>query len=178
MPISCCLGGISSESCELSWSAGLSVVLRPPGVDDGGLAAKQAAVSTALVTNQNQISKGPLQTLQAVGGLELAAMAGAYLEAASQRTPIIVDGFVSGVAALVATRMDPRVTQCLFLSHRSAELGTRLLVEQLGGDAPALDMGMRLGEGTGAVLCLPLLRSAAAVMKDMAALKDVLAAQQ
>eukprot|EP00775_Hariotina_reticulata_P010334 gene10334-10491_t len=150
---------------------------RGTGVDDAGLAAKQAAVAAALSINQHHIGNGPLQALQAVGGLELAAMAGAYLEAASQCMPVIVDGFVSGVAALVAARLDHAARQCLFLSHRSAELGTQLLVEQLGGDAPVLDMGMRLGEGTGAVLCLPLLRSAAAVMTDMAALEDVLAGQ-
>lgn len=132
-------------------------------------------MTAALSLNQELIQSGPLGALQAVGGLELAAMVGAYLAAAERQVPVIVDGFVSGAAALTAVRHQPDVSQCLFISHQSAEAGTQRLLAELG-QLPVLDMGLRLGEGTGAVLSVPLLRSAAAMVSDMASLEDVLAA--
>jgi nicotinate-nucleotide--dimethylbenzimidazole phosphoribosyltransferase len=124
-------------------------------------------------------------------------MVGAYLAAASKNIAVIVDGFISGSAALVACTIDPEVERCLFWSHKSAEQGATLLMQtvretvvmtsndgsgsssnyndnSLKGVIPILDMGLKLGEGTGAVLALPILRSAAAVMTNMAALKDIL----
>lgn len=145
------------------------------GVDNAGLSAKQQVVAAALTANQQLIQSGPLGALQAVGGLELAAMTGAYIAAAERQMPAIVDGFVSGAAALAAVRQHPEVAQCLFLSHTSAEAGTQRLLAELG-QLPVLDMGLRLGEGTGAVLSLPLLRSAAAMVSDMASLDEVLTA--
>ena len=88
--------------------------------------------------------------------------------------PTVVDGFISGVAALLALRLlDPGVDSCLFWSHRSQELGAVALLQEVGAQPP-LDMHLRLGEGTGAVLAVPLLRSAAALMTHMAALQDLL----
>lgn len=145
------------------------------GVDDAGLSAKQQVIAAALAINQPYIQSGPLSALQAVGGLELAAMTGAYLAAARLQVPVIVDGFVSGAAALAAVREQPEVAQCLFLSHSSAEAGTKRLLAEIG-QLPVLDMGLRLGEGTGAVLSVPLLRSAAVMVSNMASLEDVLAA--
>lgn len=136
---------------------------------------KQQVVTTALEVNKQLIQSGPLGALQAVGGLELAAMVGAFTAAADRQMPVIVDGFISGTAALAAVRHRPDVSGCLFMSHVSAEGGAQLLLKELG-QLPALDMGLRLGEGTGAVLSLPLLRSAAAVVSDMGSLDDVLAA--
>lgn len=183
------------------------------GVDDAGLEAKQRAVAAALEVNAALIASGKaLDALQAVGGLEIAAMAGACLEAARQGVPIVVDGFISGAggrcqhgaclagaviglhalgaaacraragaAALAAVRHEPTVARVLFLSHQSAEKGAQIVCRALqacaGPDAlppPALDLGMRLGEGTGAVLMLPLLRTAAAVMSRMATLQEAL----
>lgn len=98
-------------------------------------------------------------------------MVGAFLEASDTRTAAVVDGFVSGVAALVAVRMQPAVSEVLFGSHRSAEKGTGVLLDALQLEAP-LDGNMRLGEGTGAVLAVGLLRAAAALY-GMATLADV-----
>lgn len=136
-------------------------------------------MAAAVAAHAQLIAQGPLHALQAVGGLELAAMAGAFLEASKRSMPVVVDGFVSGAAALAALMHAPSLQRCLFLSHASAEAGTALLLERLsalGAGAPALHMQLRLGEGTGALLALPLLRSAAAVMSHVASLQDVMVA--
>jgi len=147
-----------------------------------GLKGKQAVVQEAVCVNQDLVRTGPLGALQAVGGLELAAMTGAFLEAADRGMPAVVDGYISAAAALAASRQRPdKVQRCLFLSHQSMEAkggaGVRVMHELNCGMPAMLQLGMRLGEGTGAVLALPLLRSGAAIMRDMAALEDVLAAQ-
>lgn len=113
--------------------------------------------------------------LEAVGGLELAAMVGAYLQAADMRVAAIVDGFVSGAAALVAVRMQSNVHDVLFGSHASSEKGTRVLLKALELVVP-LDGGLRLGEGTGAVLAVGVLRAAAALLTDMGTLEEVIGA--
>ena len=146
------------------------------GLDDAGLQLKRDTVAAALAANATALASGePLAALAAVGGLELAAMAGAFLEAGRRGVPCIVDGFISSVAALAAARADPLVAPCLFWSHASAERGAAAAAAAAGG-RPALDMGLRLGEGTGAVLCVPLLRSAAAVLSQMVSLEDAVAA--
>lgn len=149
---------------------------RPTGVDTAGLQAKQHSVAAALAHHALSTSTPPLTVLAAVGGVEIAAMVGAYLEASDTRIAAVVDGFVSGVAALVAVRMQPAVSEVLFGSHRSAEKGTALLLDALQLSAP-LDANMRLGEGTGAVLAVAMLRGAAALF-GMANLADVVAAQK
>lgn len=185
-----CVGelGIGNTTAAAALVAALCPDLSPAdvcgrgtGVNDEGLGVKQAVVQQALAVNQELIQQGPLQALQAVGGLELAAMSGAFCEAARLGLPVVVDGYISGAAALVALRHDPeRVAKVLFLSHQSTEAqhcGGQRLLQELGCGPPPLQLGFRLGEGTGAVLALPLLRSAAAIMSKMAALDDVLAAQ-
>lgn len=152
---------------------------RGTGLDDEGVRRKVAVVERALDANAALVqSRDPSKILQGVGGLEIAAMAGAMLEAAAARLPVIVDGFVSGAAALVALRMEPGVARSLFWSHHSDEKGTRVLLDAVSAitgvrTQPALAMGLRLGEGTGAVLALPLLRSACAIM-GMATLQEAL----
>lgn len=133
----------------------------------------------ALAANASAIGDGSdrLAALAAVGGLELAAMAGAFLEAGRLGMPAVVDGFISGAAAAVAARADPRAAAVQFWSHASAERGAGAAAAAAGSHArAALAMGLRLGEGTGAVLAVPLLRSAAAIARDMASLEQVLAA--
>lgn len=140
---------------------------------------KCTAVAAALAANASTIGDGsdPLAALAAVGGLELAAMAGAFLEAGRRGMPAVVDGFISSVAAAVAARADPRAAAVQFWSHASAERGAAAAAAAAGSHTQAaLSMGMRLGEGTGAVLAVPLLRSAAAIARDMASLEQVLAA--
>jgi nicotinate-nucleotide--dimethylbenzimidazole phosphoribosyltransferase len=105
--------------------------------------------------------------LAAVGGLEIAALAGVVLGAAARRTPVLVDGFITAAAALAAIRLRPRAAGALIAAHRSPEPGHTAILDALGLD-PLLDLGLRLGEGSGAALALPLVRSALAVLSDMA----------
>ena len=109
----------------------------------------------------------PIGTLAAVGGAEFGAMAGAMLAGAARGWAVIVDGYIAGAAALVALALEPRVKDFLVWSHRSAEPGARRLLEALGIE-PVLDLNLRLGEGTGAALAVPILRCACAMMREMA----------
>lgn len=186
-----CIGelGIGNTTAASALLAALTG--RPPehvcgagtGLDAEGVRRKAAAVEQALKVNAASIEgRDPQKVLQAVGGLELAAMVGAYLEASKERLPVLVDGFVSGVAALVAIMMDANVAKSLFWSHHSDEKGTAILMEAVTNvtgvkTQPALSMGLRLGEGTGAVLALPLLRSACRILK-MATLEEALSAEK
>ena len=117
----------------------------------------------------------PLGVLAAVGGLEIAALAGLVLGCTARRTPVLVDGFITAAAALVAVRLDPRCADVLIASHRSPEPGHGAILEALGLD-PLLDLDLRLGEGSGAALALPLVAAALAILSDMATLEAVLGA--
>ena len=139
---------------------------RGTGVDDAGLARKQAAVDAALAHHEGRLSD-PLEVLRRVGGRELAAMAGAIIAARHARVPVIVDGYVATAAAAVLFVIDPgAVDHCLF-GHVSAEPGHRRALERMG-KAPLLDLGMRLGEGTGAALAAGIVRAAARTHAGMA----------
>jgi nicotinate-nucleotide--dimethylbenzimidazole phosphoribosyltransferase len=140
------------------------VVGRGTGVDAAGLARKIAVVRDALALHKPTDALG---ALAAVGGLEIAAMAGLMLGGAQHRVPVVVDGFISGAAALVATRLAPSVRDYLCFSHLSAERGHRLVYEALDA-RPLFDLGMRLGEGTGAALAISLLRAAVRLQSEMA----------
>jgi nicotinate-nucleotide--dimethylbenzimidazole phosphoribosyltransferase len=109
----------------------------------------------------------PLQVLRHVGGFEIAALCGAYLSCAQQGIPFMVDGFIASSAALVAVQLNAGVRQWMFLSHRSAEPGHARIVASLGIE-PLLDLGMHLGEGSGAAVAVPLLRMAVAIHTQMA----------
>jgi nicotinate-nucleotide--dimethylbenzimidazole phosphoribosyltransferase len=111
--------------------------------------------------------KDPMGVLAAVGGAEFGAMAGAMIAGASRGWAILVDGYIAGAAALVALALEPKVKDFLIWSHRSAEPGARKLLEKLEIE-PVLDLNLRLGEGTGAALAVPILRSACAMMREMA----------
>ena len=143
------------------------VVGRGTGVDDEGLRRKQAAVSRALEVNAGAISEGPLAALAALGGLEIAGLVGVILQSAEMRRPVIIDGYISGAAALVATAMDAGARDYMVASHRSQEIGHAAVLERLGLE-PLLDLDLRLGEGTGAALALPLVRAAVRLLNEMA----------
>lgn len=149
------LTGLPLEDC----------VGRGTGLDDAGLARKRAAVARAL--DRHARARTPHDILAALGGAEIATMTGAVLAAAAARRVIVVDGFISTAAVAVAAAIDPKVlTQCVF-SHASAERGHRAWLAALGAQ-PLLDLGLRLGEGSGAALAWPLLASACAVLAEMA----------
>lgn len=141
------------------------------GHDAEGLARKQAVLAQAAVRSP---ASDPLDVLAEFGGLEIIAMAGAILGAAAARTPVLVDGFIASTAALAAIRLDPAVADYCIFAHRSAEKGHVIVLEAAGAE-PLVDLSMRLGEGTGALLILPMVRAAAALLSDVASLDDVLA---
>ncbi|SJN10289.1 Nicotinate-nucleotide--dimethylbenzimidazole phosphoribosyltransferase [Halomonas citrativorans] len=127
---------------------------------------KVNVIERALAARHFEASQ-PLSVLTALGGLEIAAMTGAYLAAAAYRLPVIVDGFIASVAALTACRICPAVSGYLVFGHRSEEPGHGVALEALEA-TPLLALGMRLGEGSGAALAFPLLQAATAMMAEMA----------
>lgn len=143
-----------------------AVTGRGTGVDDAGWQRKVAAVQRALAVNAPDARQG-LDVLARVGGFEIAGLVGVVLAGAAHRVPVVLDGFISGAAALVAVTLAPDCRHVLFASHRSAEPGHDAVLAHLGL-VPYLDLGMRLGEGTGALLFVHLARAAARVYVEMA----------
>jgi nicotinate-nucleotide--dimethylbenzimidazole phosphoribosyltransferase len=139
---------------------------RGTGVDDEGLARKVAVVRKALAANPVDRAD-PIAVLAALGGAELAFLCGVALGAAARRMVVVLDGFISSVAGLVAARIVPAAVDSMIAAHLSPEPGHRLVLDELGLE-PLLDLGLRLGEGSGAALCLPLLDASLAVLDEMA----------
>lgn len=139
---------------------------RGTGITDEQLAHKVEVVETALAVNQPDPGK-PLDVLAKVGGFEIGGLVGVMLAAAAHRIPVVIDGFISGAAALMATGLAPGLKDFLIAAHVSAEAGHRFLLKHLGLE-PLLDLRMRLGEGTGAALGIFLAEVAANVLADMA----------
>ena len=139
---------------------------RGTGIDDAGLARKVAVIRRALEVNRESLAD-PLGALAAVGGLEIAGIAGLVLGGASRRVPVVVDGFISSAGALVACRLCPDARDYLFFSHKSNEAGHAVFL-RLFGATPLLDLGLRLGEGTGAALAMGLVEAAVRVYNEMA----------
>lgn len=140
---------------------------RGTGLDEAGRSRKAEVVARAVARVSGRDVNG---VLAGVGGLEILAMAGCILEARRLRLPVVVDGFISGVAALVAERLSPGSAAGVLVSHRSAESGTQALLDALSASGPVLDLGLRMGEGTGAVLALGMLRAAVRVHQRMSPL--------
>lgn len=139
---------------------------RGTGISDEGLTHKIQVIQDAL--NRSGSHKGdPLGVLADLGGLEIAAMTGVMLAGAAHRVPVVIDGFIAGSAALIAAALSPLARDCFFASHQSVEIGHIKQLSALGLE-PLLNLDMRLGEGTGGVLCVPILQAAASVLKNMA----------
>jgi nicotinate-nucleotide--dimethylbenzimidazole phosphoribosyltransferase len=134
------------------------------GLDTAGIGHKAQVIERALARHRGD---QPLVALQRLGGYEIAALVGAYLRCGQLGIPVLVDGFITTAAALVAVRLRPELTAWLFYAHRSAESGHRRLLEALDAK-PLLELDMRLGEGSGAAVALPILRAAAALHARMA----------
>jgi nicotinate-nucleotide--dimethylbenzimidazole phosphoribosyltransferase len=139
---------------------------RGTGIDDAALARKVDAIERALEVNRPDASD-PIGVLAAVGGLEVAGLVGLLLGAAANHIPVILDGFITGAAALVGAQLQPAASPRLIAAHRSPEPGHAIVLEHLGL-RPYLDLDMRLGEGSGAVLLLGLVVAACRVRDDMA----------
>ena len=144
----------------------VDVTGRGTGIDDAALQNKIAVIEKALAVNGDRLGS-PLAALAAVGGLEIAGICGAIIEAARSRTPIVVDGFISTAAALVAIRLNEKIKDYCFFSHMSAEQGHRIFFESMALE-PLLHLGLRLGEGTGAALSMSLVESGLKIMNEMA----------
>jgi len=145
----------------------VEVTGRGTGVDDTTLARKVAVVEAGLTRHAIAIAAGPLDTLAALGGLEIAALTGFIVGGAAARVPVVVDGVIADAALLVAARMAPGVLPFCIAGHRSSEPGATAVLDHLGLD-PLLDLGLRLGEGSGACLALPVVEAAARVLREMA----------
>ena len=151
-------------------AAPAAVCGRGTGLDDAGLARKIAAVERALEVNR--VDPGdPIGGLAALGGFEIALLTGVILGCYSERVPVLLDGFITGASALVAARVEPRSVDAMIAAHRSPEPGHALVLEALRLE-PLLDMQMRLGEGRGAALALPIVRSAFALLNEMASFEE------
>ena len=136
------------------------------GLDKVGVAHKSAVIARALNYHAASLQT-PMEILRRLGGFEIAALTGAYLEAASLQLPSLVDGFISSVAALLAVSLQPACSEWLIFAHCSAEPGHRLVLDALDA-RPILNLSMRLGEGSGAAVALPILRAACRLHAEMA----------
>jgi nicotinate-nucleotide--dimethylbenzimidazole phosphoribosyltransferase len=143
-----------------------SVTGRGTGVDDAGLAHKIQIIEQAIALNQPNPADA-LDVLCKVGGLEIAGLAGVMIAAAARRIPVVVDGFISTAAAMIAVGLVPDVRNYLFSAHQSVEIGHRAMLEHLGL-IPLLDLNLRLGEGTGAALAFHLIEASSRILREMA----------
>jgi nicotinate-nucleotide--dimethylbenzimidazole phosphoribosyltransferase len=167
--------GIANTTCASALAAALTgreathLTGRGTGVDEAGWRRKVTVIEQALARHfpARAGPVEPLAALAAVGGFEIAGLVGAALEGAAQRMVVVLDGFISATAGLLAARLRPAARGYFVAGHRSVEVGHQAVLEALDL-VPLLDLGLRLGEGTGAALVLPLLQSAADIMRDMA----------
>ncbi|MEK6347205.1 MAG: nicotinate-nucleotide--dimethylbenzimidazole phosphoribosyltransferase [Burkholderia sp.] len=162
------IANTSAAACLMSRLVGVPLadcVGRGTGLDDRGLAHKRVVLEQALA--RDPAATAPLDVLTAFGGFEIAMMTGAFLAAAQARMAIVVDGFIASSALLVAVALEPAVRDYCVFSHVSDENGHRRMLAHFGAE-PLLALDLRLGEGTGAALALPLLRAATAFVNEMA----------
>ena len=167
------IGNTTSSSAIAAVLVGCTageVTGRGTGIDDVGLNRKVAIVERAIAVNQPD-PNDPLDVLARLGGYEIAGLAGVMLKGAAERVPVLLDGFVSGAAALVATRLCPEARNYLVAAHCSAEPGHRVILRALDL-APLLDLQLRLGEGTGAALAMHLVDDALAILDEMATFEE------
>jgi nicotinate-nucleotide--dimethylbenzimidazole phosphoribosyltransferase len=142
------------------------VVGRGAGLDDQGLERKIKAIEQALAVNQPNPNDA-LDVLHKVGGLEIAGLAGTMIAAASRRIPVVVDGFISTAAAMIAVELAPGLRDYLIAAHLSVETGHRAMLQHIGLK-PLFDLNLRLGEGTGAALAFHLVEASARILREMA----------
>ena len=162
------IGNTTSASALTAALLGVDPALvcgRGTGLDDAGVAHKVDTVRRAIALHDEA------DPLTALGGFEIAFLAGLVLGCARRRIVVLLDGFITGAAALAAVRIDPSAADVLVAAHRSPEPGHALVLDALGLE-PLLDLELRLGEGSGAALALPLLRASIAILEEMATFAD------
>ncbi len=163
------IGNTTPSSAIIAALTGLpaaQVIGRGTGVDAIALEHKVEAVQAALAVNRPDATDA-FDVLQKVGGFEIAGLAGVIIGAASRRVPVVIDGFISGAAAVIAAGLVPAVKPYLIASHRSVEIGHTAMLSLLGL-SPILDLGLQLGEGTGAALAFHIVEAAARILNEMA----------
>ncbi len=166
------IGNTSSAAALMAVLCALPVrscVGRGTGLDDAGLQRKAEVIEQAI--HQHRDSNTPLKALATFGGFEIAMMVGAMLGAAQKKSILIIDGFIATAALLVASRIEPAVLHYCVFAHCSDEAGHALLLEHLEA-RPLLQLNMRLGEGTGAVMAYPLLQAAVSFLNEMASFES------
>ncbi len=162
------IGNTSAASLILARIAGLDIAVctgAGTGLDASAVQRKTEVLREVLAKHAGAVA--PLDVLAAMGGFEIATMVGAVMQAADERRVIVVDGFIASSAVVVAHALQPLVLQRCVFAHRSGERGHEFMLQHLGVQA-LLDLGLRLGEGSGAALAWPLLQSACAILRDMA----------
>jgi nicotinate-nucleotide--dimethylbenzimidazole phosphoribosyltransferase len=140
------------------------------GIDDHGLKHKIKVINQALEMHKPDASD-PIEVLSKVGGLEIGGLAGVILASAAKRIPIVIDGFISGAAALLASRLAPKSVNYMIASHVSVEPGHKTILNEVGL-SPMLHMNMRLGEGTGAALGISVVEAASKIINEMATFSE------
>lgn len=163
------IGNTTPSSAIVAAFTGLpaaQVTGRGTGVDDAGLARKVAVIERALQINRPDPSNA-LDVLSKVGGYEIGGLAGVIIGGASRRVPVVIDGFISGAAAMIAYHLAPSVQPYMIAAHQSVEIGHRAMLDHMQLK-PLLDLDLRLGEGTGAVLGISLCQAACKILDEMA----------
>ena len=163
------IGNTTPSSAIIAALSGKSVrevTHRGTGISDSALENKIRVIELGLAVNRPDPGD-PLDVLAKVGGLEIAAIAGLVLGCAANRLPVVIDGFISTAGALIASELHPHAKDYLFAAHQSVEIGHRFMLERIGVE-PILDLGLRLGEGTGAALAMGLIEAGVKVLKEMA----------
>ena len=166
----------SALACALLGCPAIELSGPGTGLDAAGVRHKAEVIEAALTLHADAM-RDPLQALLHVGGLEIAALVGAYLACAQEGVAVLVDGFICTVAALVASRINPSCRPWLLFGHRGAEPGHRRVLAELEGE-PLLELGLRLGEGSGAALAVPLLRLACDLHGQMATFAEAAVADR
>lgn len=168
------IGNTTTSSAVLYAFTGMELDLlvgRGAGLSDEGLARKKEIIKSGVSYNRPD-SSDPVDVISKVGGFDIAGLTGVYLAAAAARIPVVIDGFISGVAAVAAAKLSPSAKNFMFPSHGSAEPGSRIIAEVLGL-YPMLHMNMRLGEGTGCMLAFNIIEAAAKIMNEMGSFADI-----
>jgi nicotinate-nucleotide--dimethylbenzimidazole phosphoribosyltransferase len=162
-PSSAVTAAITGESVE-------KVTGRGTGIDDKTFENKIKVIEEAIRLNKPD-PKEPIDVLTKVGGFEIGGMTGIYLAGAANRVPVVVDGFISGAAALLAYGLEPKVKEYLIASHCSVEAGHKVILDWIGID-PLLNLNLRLGEGTGATFGINLVEAGCKILTQMATFAD------
>jgi nicotinate-nucleotide--dimethylbenzimidazole phosphoribosyltransferase len=160
----------SAITSVITGKASAEVTGRGTGIDEIALHKKVRVIEESIARHRPQASDG-LDVLSKIGGFEICGMAGIMLGAAARRIPVVLDGFISGAAALIAATLAPRVKDYLFAAHRSLEKGHAASLSWLGLK-PILDLDLRLGEGTGAALAMPIIEAACKILCEMATFEE------